>query len=209
MPKNKMKMKAVNKEIFMKVVHKSGSSIRKLGNVDRNIIQMTERTIRRSLNDGRMQECRIREIAKYLNVDPRLLTGEIYTQYKFYEWNPLEHLELYPYEREETDKLRSESTKKIISRVLSVFNRSYSQYKAKDVDEQYQFEIEIFESMFSIVAKYFPINIWGEENNYEDDASLILDLDYERKQLSEENNDREPSELEKEYAQKYPQEPKE
>ena len=179
MPKNKVEMRSVNKEIFLKVLKLKRSSIRKLGKDDR--IQITERTIRRCLKDGRMRDSNIRDIAQLLDVDTRVLTGNIYSVCDYFTFDPIEHLELYPYSREEEDKYRIESSKIIISRILATFNRSYVQYEALSVDEQYQFEEEIYNSLFSIVAKYFPRNLFGEENA-EEDTSFLDDLTYEREE---------------------------
>lgn len=177
MPKNKVEMRSINKEIFIKVLKIKESSIRKLGK--ESSIQITERTIRRSLNDGRMRDCNVRDIAQFLNVDPRVLTGEIFSTHGFFDFDPLEHLEAYPYSREEEDKYRSASIKETISRILSTFNRSYIQYEALNINEQYEFEIEVLGSMFSVIEKYFPRNLYGEENAVED-IDLIIDLSYER-----------------------------
>ena len=43
-------------------------------------IDCTERTIRRSLNEGKMSPCFLDQIAKHLDVDSRLLSGELHKQ---------------------------------------------------------------------------------------------------------------------------------
>ena len=179
MPKNKVAMRKIDKEIFRRVLKKKNSSIRKLGKDDR--IQITERSIRRLLDDGRMRDCYVREIARLLDVDPRVLTGDIYSVYAGFSFDPIEHLELYPYSREEEDKYRVENIKEIISRILSTFNRSYIQYNALSVDEKYQFDEEVFNSLFAIVTAHFPRNIFGEENAVED-ISILNDLGCEREE---------------------------
>lgn len=76
MPRGKIKKSDVNKTIFMSIVYKCGSSIRKLGECEE--INYTERTIRRSLNEGKMAPRLLDQIAKHLNVDTRLLSGGLH-----------------------------------------------------------------------------------------------------------------------------------
>lgn len=59
----------------MFIIKQCDSIIRKLGQCEE--IQCTERTIRRTLNEdnGKINPRYLSQIAKYLNIDPRLLTG--------------------------------------------------------------------------------------------------------------------------------------
>ena len=82
MPRGKVKMVDVNREVFDKVLDAKKSSIRKLA----KIVTCSDKTIRRELGKGGLRPQYVDEIAKVLNVDPRLLTGELvkkaYVQYK-------------------------------------------------------------------------------------------------------------------------------
>ena len=76
----------------MSIVKECGSSIIKLGKCEK--IDCTERTIRRSLNEGKMTPCFLDQIAKYLDVDPRLLSGELHKQAESYDDNFLKTISL-------------------------------------------------------------------------------------------------------------------
>lgn len=76
MPKGTINKIQVDKPVFMTIVHECGSSIIKLGACA--AIDCTERTIRRSLNEGKMTPCFLDQIARYLDVDSRLLSGELH-----------------------------------------------------------------------------------------------------------------------------------
>ena len=142
MPKNRVETKKVNKKIFLKILKLRGLSIRKLGDVEQNLISASDKTIRRQLNEGRMRPLYIKEIAKYLNVDSRILTGEL-----FYKFNDeylcemlINRLDEYPYFQEEREAYIREDIDKMIAIVLSIFNRAYSQFEKKDKMEQFLFQ---------------------------------------------------------------------
>lgn len=177
--KKEVATRPVDKKVFMKVVSAKGTSIRVLGNVDQTQISASDKTIRRALNKGRMRPIYVDEIAKYLDVDPRVLTGDIYKEYSFFSFDPLEHLTLYPYSREQEDKYRIESSREIVSRILSTFNRSYVQLESLDLLKQYEFQEELFEALADIVIKHFPQNLFGQKGSNED-LAILFDLANER-----------------------------
>lgn len=149
MPKNRVETKKVNKKIFLKILKLRGLSIRKLGDVEQNLISASEKTIRRQLNEGRMRPLYIKEIAKYLNVDSRILTGEL-----FYKFNDeylcemlINRLDEYPYFQEEREAYIREDIDKMIAIVLSIFNRAYSQFEKKDKMEQFLFQEDFFNAI--------------------------------------------------------------
>jgi len=167
MPKNRVETKKVYKKLFLHIVKAKGSSIRKLGAVEQDKIKATEKTIRRQLNEGRMRPDYIEEIAKYLNVDSRVLTGELIYLHGYHNGYPLKHLDEYPYFREERDAYQREDIKETLSRVLSLFNRSYSQFEAKEYEEQYLFQKELLEAMYLIVRKHFDVDGFGNKDEME------------------------------------------
>lgn len=83
MPKKPIFKIDVDKKIFMSIIKECNSSIIKLGEC--NEINCTERTIRRSLNEGKMTPTFLDEIAKHLNVDTRLLSGELHQNANLYK----------------------------------------------------------------------------------------------------------------------------
>ena len=107
MPKGKINKIPVDKAIFMTIVRECGSSIIKLGKlseVEENAC--TERTIRRALNNGEMTPRFLNQIARFLDVDPRLLSGELHKRANSYSDEFLRSLyiaqlkvENYPYYR--------------------------------------------------------------------------------------------------------------
>lgn len=90
MPKGTINKIQVDKPVFMTVVRECGSSIIKLGAC--TAIDCTERTIRRSLNEGKMTPCFLDQIARYLDVDSRLLSGELHRKAKSYSNDMLNSL---------------------------------------------------------------------------------------------------------------------
>ena len=75
MPKGFVETDHVNKDVFMQVLKLKKTSIRRLD--EELSIECSDKTIRRSLNNGKMRRQYIEQIAKYLDVDSRLLTGEL------------------------------------------------------------------------------------------------------------------------------------
>ena len=75
MPKGYVETDHVNKDVFMQVLKLKKTSIRRLD--EEPSIECSDKTIRRSLNNGKMRRQYIEQIAKYLDVDSRLLTGEL------------------------------------------------------------------------------------------------------------------------------------
>lgn len=171
MPKNRVETKRVNKKIFLKILKLRGLSIRKLGEVEQSLISASEKTIRRQLNKGRMRPLYIKEIAKYLNVDSRILTGEL-----FYKINDdyicemlIKRLDEYPYFREEREAYIREDIGKMIAIVLSIFNRAYSQFEKKDKMKQFIFQEEFFSAIWPVVKKHFELDGFGNKNNLEEE----------------------------------------
>lgn len=171
MPKNRVETKRVNKKIFLKILKLRGLSIRKLGDVEQNLISASEKTIRRQLNEGGMRPLYIKEIAKYVNVDSRILTGELF--YKFNDDYICEmltkRLDEYPYFREEREAYIKEGIDKMIAIVLSIFNRDYSQFEKKDTMEQFLFQEEFFNAIWPVVKKHFEFDGLGNKNNLEEE----------------------------------------
>lgn len=171
MPKNRVETKRVNKKIFLKILKLRGLSIRKLGDVEQNLISASEKTIRRQLNEGMMRPLYIKEIAKYVNEDSRILTGELF--YKFNDDYLCEmltkRLDEYPYFREEREAYIKEGIDKMIAIVLSIFYRDYSQFEKKDTMEQFLFQEEFFNAIWPVVKKHFDLDGFGNKNNLEEE----------------------------------------
>ena len=110
MPKGKINKTAINKSVFMAVVKQRKSSINKLGQSSE--VECTERTIRRSLEEGFMTPRILDDIAKHLDVDSRLLSGELHQRAERYKDPFLKEIYLaqltpedYPYYSKRRDEL--------------------------------------------------------------------------------------------------------
>ena len=137
MPKGFVETDHVNKDVFMQVLKLKKTSIRRLD--EELSIECSDKTIRRSLNNGKMRRQYIEQIAKYLDVDSRLLTGEL-VEGAFHTTNsvirelylnPLTHIEDFPYFREEQERLQREKIDETLKRILSLFEISYKQFEEK------------------------------------------------------------------------------
>lgn len=176
MPKNKVKTVNVNKIVFMIILKEKNSSIRKLGAAED--INFTEKTIRRALNNGEMRPELVKQIAKHLNIDSSLLTGELVKKaftakneiFKDKYLEPLYHLENYPYYREESRELSEVNYdgmfvtggfQETMTRLLDIFDVSYKQYEELEFETKYHFEKELYEAMIPIIRKYFKKDAFG------------------------------------------------
>lgn len=191
MPKNVVKIKPVNKQVFTYVLKEKGTSIRKLGSEPS--IDCSEKTIRRELNTrGGLREQYLEQIAKFLDVDSRLLSGELVKKafstsdelWKKVYLQPLYHIEKYPFFREEQEILQSEHIDETLKRILSLFEVSYDQYQAKDFEEQYEFQHDMFSAILPIMYKHFDRDGYGdiERLSFE---KLIVQLEYSKEDYYE------------------------
>lgn len=180
MPKNVVKIKPVNKKVFHWIIKEKGSSIRKLGNTEG--IDCSEKTIRRELNTrGGLREQYLDQIARHLNVDSRLLSGELVKKafsttdndMKNLYLSPLAHIEDYPYFREEQDRLRMEHIDETLKRILSLFEVSFEQFKAKTFDEQYDFQHDLLSAMLPVMYKHFDRDGYGDTGRISFEAIIV------------------------------------
>lgn len=188
MPRGKVKMVDVNREVFDKVLDAKKSSIRKLA----KIVTCSDKTIRRELGKGGLRPQYVDEIAKVLNVDPRLLTGELVK--KAYEtddvtWRniymqPLNNIEKYPYSRAEQEKLRKQGIDKTLRYILSLFDLSFSQFESMDLDTQYDFQHALFSAIIPVIEKYFDRDAYGNTDGYSFQR-IIDELEYSRENYLE------------------------
>ncbi|AWW28435.1 MULTISPECIES: hypothetical protein [unclassified Acetobacterium] len=172
MPKNKIYKKIIDKKIFRDVLKYKKSSIRKLGEVHE--IDCTERTIRRSLNEGKMTPKFLEQIAKYLDIDPKFLSGQLHRERRemietlknktlgenfFYNLHPAE----YPYFRKEQDDLLKESITVFLKKLFSLFDISYAQFEEMDFKKQYEVQHDLFEAIKTVISKHFEQDGYGNK----------------------------------------------
>lgn len=168
MPKGTINKIQVDKPVFMTVVHECGSSIIKLGECA--AIDCTERTIRRSLNEGKMTPWFLDQIAWYLDVDSRLLSGELHRKVDSYGNDMLRSLYLshlkagnYPYFKKRQADLNKQPMEELLEQILALFDVSFSQYEAMDFEAQYLFQHDLLDSLVLVIRKHFNADAFGRK----------------------------------------------
>lgn len=168
MPKGTINKIQVDKPVFMTVVHECGSSIIKLGECA--AIDCTERTIRRSLNEGKMTPCFLDQIARYLDVDSRLLSGELHRKADSYGNDMLRSLYLshlkagnYPYFKKRQADLNKQPMEELLEQILALFEVSFSQYEAMNFETQYLFQHDLLDSLVPVIKKHFNADAYGRK----------------------------------------------
>ncbi|MCB5287912.1 MAG: hypothetical protein LHW64_08900 [Candidatus Cloacimonetes bacterium] len=173
MPKNRIYKEIIDKKIFREVLKYKKSSIRKLGEVDE--IDCTERTIRRSLNEGKMTPKFLEQIAKYLDIDPIFLSGQLHRERRemietFKNktigrcFSCYLHPAEYPYFRKEQDDLLKESIDVFLKKLFSLFDISYSQFEKMDFEQQYEVQHDLFEAIRPVISKHFEQDGYGNKD---------------------------------------------
>lgn len=169
MPKGKIFKIPVDKAVFMDVVKKRGSSIIKLGNCPE--VDCTERTIRRALDEGKMTPCFLDQIAKYLDVDSRLLSGDLHKQADKYSDDFLRTMylaqlkvERYPYYRKRKTDLNKQPIGELLEQIFSLFEISFSQFEALDYESQYLLQHDLFEAIVPVIRKHFKVDAYGRKD---------------------------------------------
>ena len=181
MPKGKIYKVPVDKLIFKSIINECGSSIIKLGKCED--IDCTERTIRRSLNEGKMTPCFLDQIAKHLDVDSRLLSGELHKKSESYCDDFLRkiylaqlRIDLYPYYRKREADLNKKPIRELLEHILSLFEISISQFEKMDFESQYLLQHDLFDALIPVIRKHFTMDAYGRKDmpNLE---KIILDLE--------------------------------
>lgn len=181
MPKNLIHKETIDKNVFMEVIKYKGVSIRKLGDVES--IDCTERTIRRSLNENKMTPIFLDQIAKHLDIDPRYLSGELHRKARSFtnkvlkeQW--LKRLEPhnYPYFRKVQDNQHMKPIKDILESMFSLFDISYNQFESLEFEKQYKLQHELFNSIISVIMKYFDKDGYGQKGLPNVDK-IVFDLE--------------------------------
>ncbi|MBE6569554.1 MAG: hypothetical protein E7658_04980 [Ruminococcaceae bacterium] len=169
MPKGIIYKVPVNKDVFSSVVKECNSSIIKLGECEE--IKCTERTIRRSLKEGKITPCYLEQIAKYLNVDTRLLSGDLHKQadnYKDYFLKSMYLAQLkvenYPYFRKRKSDLDKQPIEGLIEQILALFQISFSQFEDMDFEHKYLLQYDLLDAMFPVMRKHFSVDAYGRKD---------------------------------------------
>jgi len=138
------------------------------------------------LNEGKMTPAFLDQIAKFLNVDPRLLSGELHEQAKSYSDELLRRISLaqlnpqnYPYFEKRKADLNMQPIGELLEQILVLFDVSISQFEEMDFEAQYLFQHDLLEALVPVIRKHFKADTYGQEEmpNLE---KVILDLEYYR-----------------------------
>ena len=185
MPKGKVETKPIIKEAFMGVLARKGKSIRKLDaelyerlitrDAENKVMQddyPSDKTIRRSLKQGAMRPKYITAIAEYLDVDPRLLTGEIVgwnynTQKDLWRasfTSKLSCIDNFPFCRAKIERIQRQKTDAYIASLLGAFSISYTQFEQLNEETRYNFLHRLFEIIESVIIKTFDQDCFGDKS---------------------------------------------
>lgn len=177
MPKKEVKRDVIDKEVFLAILKEKGTSIPELG--EKYVAECSERTLRRSINSGHMRPQYIDRIAKYLDVHPMFLSGELHKKADLFpdemkQWylNSLDSSK-YPYCKKELDILKGMPIRELLSHIFSLFDVSYSQFEQMTFEKQYALQYELFEAMIPIMRKHFTEDSYGNEDMPELDYILV------------------------------------
>lgn len=172
----------INRERFFEVLKKRGSSIRKLGEAY-DQIQRTEKTIRRSLDEGKMPPDTLDRIARYLNVHPDYLSGAYDDKADRIEDQFLKELykrtidpDSYPYLLKSIDDI---DYSRYFEDILTMNHISMEQFKKLDPVDRVLFRQQMVVAILSVIAKYFPTDSLGHstEEDLEYYKAFVDDFD--------------------------------
>lgn len=184
MPKGKIYKVPINKEIFKSVVHECGSSIKKLGACSE--VDCTERTLSRSLSEEKITPSFLDQIARHLDVDSRLLSGELHKQVSSYSDEFIRSIALaqlkaenYPYFRKRQSELNAQPIEALWEQILALFDISFSQFEDMDFEERYLLQHDLLDALAPVIRKHFAVDAFGRTDmpNLE---KVISDLENSR-----------------------------
>ena len=139
----------VDEDTFKYIINKKNFSIRKLGKDG----LCDEKTIRRNLKDGKMKPALLDRIAEHINVDLRLLSGEIPKKNRReitdYDLND------YPYYRKKIDDYGKIHIDDFWERLFLLFELPIEQFYDLDKEKQLSFQEDVLYFLNDIIMKYF------------------------------------------------------
>lgn len=164
MPKNKVQTTPVNKDIFIKIVKKTGFSLRKLDQkkIDNSEYLCSERTLRRGLDNNQLRPADLDKIARFLNLDPAYLSGDYYKKSLRYRNRPIDDYVndcfKYPYYARNYNKIFSTNRYEALSNLLQLFNLSFVQYNELPFNSQMKLQEDLYKSIYKIFSSYFDVD---------------------------------------------------
>lgn len=161
----KIPKKWVSKKVFMSTVKCKVGSLRKLGKefcdseeVDENL-KRSERSIRAMLNKGEMRADVLDAIGRFIDVEPRYLSGEMIREVwqsklpKDVRWAIIHGMtpDRYPYGAYDT----REASMRYLEDLLALHGVSRTKYKELGPMVQLDFASEIEDAIVPVIFKYF------------------------------------------------------
>lgn len=169
MPKGKTKKISISRNAFRKILKLKETSIKQLGET---YGICSDKTIRRSLNQGEMNPVFLDEIAEFLDVHPKLFSSSI-------NIDRINHTTLknYTYSTKTLEEARSLGIKEDLKVIFSLFDISYMQYDGLDYETQYNLQHGLFEAIYNVLGNYFSKDAYGNDGV---SRHIINDLEFSR-----------------------------
>lgn len=171
---------SIDKAIFKKILKLKGYKMRDLYEIIQTLDSdyiCSDRTLKRSLDNGTIRSVYLNKIAKKINVDPRFLSGDIYKYNSKYSTRNINYyyrdIDKFPYSREAYDKIRQQNIKAHLSSIFALFEISYEQFERLDFETQYNLQHDLFEAISTILGRYFKVDALGNKEMYGLEQILI------------------------------------
>ena len=171
---------SIDKAIFKKILKLKGYKMKNLYEIIQTLDSdyiCSDRTLKRSLDNGTIRYVYLNKIAKKINVDPRFLSGYIYKYNSKYSTRNINYyyrdIDKFPYSREAYDKIRQQDIKAHLSCIFALFEISYEQFERLDFETQYNLQHDLFKTISTILGRYFKVDALGNKEMYGLEQILI------------------------------------
>ena len=171
---------SIDKAIFKKILKLKGYKMKNLYEIIQTLDSdyiCSDRTLKRSLDNGTIRSVYLNKIAKKINVDPRFLSGDIYKYNSKYSTRNINYyyrdIDKFPYSREAYDKIRQQDIKAHLSCIFALFEISYEQFERLDFETQYNLQHDLFKTISTILGRYFKVDVLSNKEMYGLEQILI------------------------------------
>ena len=170
--KSKIPKAKVNKTIFKSILKECGTNIIQLGELSKTENGFcTARTIHRALEEGEIALHFLDQIAKHLNVDPRLLSGKLHEEVYLYNDPLIRKLSLteltaknYPYFRKKKSDLDQQPMSELLEQLFALYEISYSQFEDMNFEQRYQLQHDLLDALVPVMRKHFNVDAYGRKD---------------------------------------------
>ena len=171
---------SIDKAIFKIILKLKGYKMKNLYEIIQTLDSdyiCSDRTLKRSLDNGTIRSVYLNKIAKKINVDPRFLSGDIYKYNSKYSTRNINYyyrdIDKFPYSREAYDKIRQQDIKAHLSCIFALFEISYEQFERLDFETQYNLQHDLFKTISTILGRYFKVDVLSNKEMYGLEQILI------------------------------------